>query len=300
MGLSFLPAYINLGIAHLNYNFITEIRIRKGKPVIVCYRGEYQYLGGFGVTGSRDKAIICRDMAEILSAATKGSIYSYTEQMKRGFITCGHGIRIGLAGEYITQNGTINALANITSLNIRIPHEIKGCADFICKSLLNGKLCSFLIFSRPGFGKTTLLRDIALNLSNKYNYNVLVFDERCEISAMDADGEGFDLGDRTDVIRCGNKSAAVESAIRAMRPDVIITDELHGEGDMRAVKYAAECGIDVIASSHITGREVLAGLPFSHFVEITSFAGRQIIYDKNFVACGDSGAVGRNGNTAIG
>lgn len=287
MGLSFLPEAINRALSHINFNCLTEIRLRKGKPVVVGLGEKYFYLGALGITELRDKALVCGEVAPVVNSATGGSIYSYAEQIRCGFITCGHGIRIGLAGEYVTSGDCVNTIANFTSLNVRIPHDIEGCAGFICKNLLEDSLKSVLIFSKPGLGKTTKLRDIARFLSKK-RYNVLVFDERNEISATDGFGNGFFLGDNVDVVRSGNKLKAFESAIRAMRPDVIITDELYGDADFEAVKYAADCGLCVIASSHITGRETLKGLPFEYFAELNSLYGQPLIYDKNFVvACGD-------------
>lgn len=286
MGLSFLPDDVNRALSHINYNCLTEIRLRQFKPVIAALGEKYVYLGEYGATERREKSLICGEIAPIVNAATGGSIYSFAEQIRGGYITCCHGIRIGLAGEYVTSGDSVNTIANITSLNIRIPHDIRGCADYICKNLLEKSCSNILIFSKPGLGKTTKLRDIARFLSGK-RLNVLVFDERNEISATDGFGNGFDLGDNVDVIRSGNKLKAFESAIRAMRPDAIITDELYGEADFKAVRYAADCGLCVIASSHVTDIERLKGLPFDYFVGLDSLLGQPSIYDKNFaVACG--------------
>ena len=284
MSLSFLPHEISAALAHLNINYLTEIRLRCGHPVIIGFRDEYYYLDRFGLSTKRDGAIIAGEIAPIINAATGGSIFSYAEQMRSGFITCGHGVRIGLAGEYITQNGAINTIANITSLNIRIPHEVEGCSDYICNNLFSEGVCSVILFSKPGLGKTTKLRDIARHISDNLKLNVLIFDERNEIAAMDANGIGFYTGERSDVVRSGNKLAAFQGAIRAMKPDVIITDELYGEGDIKAVTYAVDCGISVIASSHITDRQILKTMPFEYFVELKSLLGQPLIYDKNFVA----------------
>lgn len=284
MSLSFLPQDIQFALAHININFVTEIRIRQGQPVIIAYRDAYYYLDRFGLSSKRDGAIIGGKITQIISAATNGSIYSYAEQMRSGFITCGHGVRIGLAGEYVTQGGAISSIANITSINIRVPHEIEGCADYICNNIFSEYVSSAILFSKPGLGKTTKLRDIARFISDKLKLNVLIFDERNEIAAIDAYGNGFYVGERSDVIRSGNKLAAFEGAIRAMKPDVIITDELYGDSDVKAVKYAADCGIKVIASSHVTDRNILKTMPFDYFIELETLFGQPIIYDKNFVA----------------
>lgn len=299
MGLSFLPYEINRALSHLNYNLLTEVRLRQGKPVVVALGEAYSYLGEFGTTDLREKALLCGEIAPIVNSATGGSIYSYAEQIRSGFITCGHGIRIGLAGEYVTTGDSVTTIADFTSLNIRIPHDVKGCSNYICNSLLQKSLKNILLFSKPGLGKTTKLRDIARFLSAK-RYNVLVFDERNEISATDSFGNGFDLGDNVDVVRSGNKLKAFESAIRAMRPDVIITDELYGKADFEAVKYAADCGICVMASSHVTDGEKLKNLPFDYFVQLQTILGQPVIYDKNFVVARFGGAYDLDRGDAFG
>lgn len=280
MSLSFLPEDVKNALSHLNFNFVTEIRLRRGQPVIIGYKGEYRILGAFGLSDTQN-AVIAGDIAPVLNAATGGCIYNYTEQMKGGFITVEHGVRIGIAGEYVTESGSVNTIKNVTSLNIRIPHDVVGCSDYIYKTLFSGGLSSALLYSKPGLGKTTMLRDLSRRISLEKPINVLIFDERNEIAAMDAFGDGFDIGN-VDVVRCFNKLGAVASGIRAMKPDVIITDELYGISDLKAVQYAADCGITVIASSHVTDKTLLKKMPFEYFIELTAVGGKIKIYDKNF------------------
>lgn len=286
MSLSFLPEEVQAAASHLNFNRISEIRLRRGQPVIIEYDGEYVYLSRTGVAKSEKEGIRMGDVTPVLNAATGGCVYGFTEQMKGGFITVEHGVRIGIAGEYVTEQGAVTTIKNITSLNIRIPHDIKGCADGIINALYKDGLKSTLIFSRPGLGKTTVLRDIARTLGK--DRNVLVFDERGEIAAIDGYGEGFDLG-TVDVVRSFSKLGAIASAIRAMKPDVIITDELYGAEDIRAAEYAADCSITVIASSHITDRVKLKKMPFEYFIELKSIGAKPLIYDKNFNSDCNSG-----------
>lgn len=288
MGLSFLPLEINSGLSHLNFNLLSEIRLRQGLPVIIEYSGEYGYLTATGFSKDGRQALVAGNVSAVLSAAFGGNLFNYTEQMKSGFITVGHGVRIGIAGEYVTEGGRVNTIRNLSSLNIRIPHDFAGCSKKICEKLFADKVKSTLIFSKPGLGKTTMLRDIAKCLSNKIR-NILVFDERNEIAAMDENGVGFDLGNFVDVIRCHNKLGAISSAIRAMKPDVIITDELYGDSDIAAMRYADDCGITVIASSHICRPEILKTMPFEYFVKLTALNKPPEIYDKNFNPYCDSG-----------
>lgn len=281
MSLSFLPDDINSSLNHLNRNFLSEIRLRRGQPVIIEYQGAYQYLGKCGISAGENDRLYILDVATVLNSATGGCVYAYAEQMKSGFITVEHGVRIGIAGEYVTQSGAVNTIKTITSLNIRVPHDIVGCSDEVVERLFKVKPVNTLIFSKPGLGKTTILRDIARNLASTSKLNVLIFDERGEIAAMDGYGDGFDLG-AVDVVRCYNKKSAIASAVRSMKPQVIITDELYGDDDTAAMKFVIDCGITVIASSHICDRNLLSRMPFDYFVELLSIGGKPKIYDKNF------------------
>lgn len=281
MRLYFLPAEVRLALDNLNWNYLTEIRLRRGQPVIIQYRGEYTYIGRGGIS-SASQAVTCGDPQLILNEAMDGSVYAYSEQLKNGFITVSGGIRIGVAGEYVTDGKNITAVKGVTSLNIRIPHEVYGSGEEIFKVISAEGLKSTLIFSPPGFGKTTILRDLSRQISLKTKMNVLVFDERNEISGIDGDGNGYDLGNNCDVVRGADKFSAVANAIRAMRPEVIVTDELYGQKDHDAVNYAGECGITVIASSHTVEQNKLKELPFEYFVQLTGIGELAKIYDKNF------------------
>ena len=288
MRLSFLPEAVKASLTNLNSNYLTEIRLRRGQPVIIEYKGEYKYINRTGIAKCEGGLIYSEDLDSVILSATNGCVYNYTEQMKNGFITVEHGVRIGIAGEYVTQSGSVQAIKNITSLNIRIPHIIPGCADFIVKNVFSNGLHSTMLYSKPGFGKTTALRDIACHLGQGKRLNVLVFDERNEIAALDGAGNGYDLGSGVDVIRCGDKKSAIASAVRAMKPQVIVTDELYGDCDMQAVQYAADCGICIIASSHVCNREILRKMPFEYYVNLVGIGVQPVIYDKNFnTYCGD-------------
>ena len=306
MNLKFLPLELRQAIDCLNINYLTEIRIRRGQPVIIEYHGEYKYINSYGYSVSPNGAIVVYNVDGLLNSALSDGIYAYSEQLKSAFVTLDGGVRIGVAGEYVTDRGKVTAVRCITSLNIRIPHDINGCAHDLYMSTLSNGLKNILIFSPPGLGKTTMLRDLARHLGK--NHNVLVFDERNEIAAADSDGDGYRLGERCDVIRGGDKLTAFPCAIRVMKPNVIITDELYGESDIRAVKYAVDCGITVCASTHVTNNSILKDMPFDYYCRLTGIGDRAVIYDKNFDIVRDnccdnnsrSVAVGRKEETGTG
>ena len=103
MTLSFLPNDVQRALANLNFNFLSEIRLRRGQPVIIEYKGEYKYINTFGIADKSSSLITVNEIEPIILSATNGCIYNFTEQMKSGFITVGNGVRIGIAGEYVTQ-----------------------------------------------------------------------------------------------------------------------------------------------------------------------------------------------------
>ena len=242
--LEFLPQDVKFALKNVNQNLLYEIRIRANKPVTVNFNGEYVFLSEFGITNRRENAIICDavDVADCVYRAGNYSVYSVEEQLKEGFITAKDGERIGISGEYVFEKGQPHALRSFSSLCIRVPHEIKGCGQAIYEGCMSDRVRSILLCAPPGLGKTTILRDLSRILSEKTNKNLLLCDERGEISA----GE---VGDFTDVIRFSDKKTAFTAGIRAMRPQIIVTDELSIE-DCKALEQAICAGITVIASAH--------------------------------------------------
>ena len=156
---SILPDWLYCNITQkYNLNEIQELRIRANQPMQICYRGKYFVL--MNDSGLYLKPInATKDLIDyIISAATKNSLYAFEDQIKNGYIVTGSGIRIGLCGTAVLKKREVTFLKQITSLNIRIAHQVIGCSESIINYIVtNSKVKNTLIVSSPGAGKTTLV-----------------------------------------------------------------------------------------------------------------------------------------------
>lgn len=300
--LNFLTENISDALRNVNIHLVYELRIRANKPVVLNYGGEYTFLGSRGITENITGAIIASyaDIEKILYRASEFSVYSVTEQLRRGFIAGANGERIGLAGEFVYENGSVFTIKDITSLNIRVPHEIRGCGEEIYRACFARGPASALLVSAPGRGKTTILRDLARLISAHHLINILINDERNEICACARD-YSLDTGAFTDIIRYAQKRDSLTCALRAMRPDLIITDEVVSAEEADALAVCVRGGIDVIASAHCRDLESLLTSPvfsasirdkvFDYYIVLSEDGIGKLsgIYDAEFREAGKRG-----------
>lgn len=268
--------------------YLTEIRLRANRPLLLVLGNTDGMLTPKGEwINQQEEAYHCSrdDVITTLQLISKNSLYAFEQELKMGFLTIQGGHRVGLAGQAIVDDGEITALKNISSLNIRMAREIKGCSDQVMPYVLaEGKrIVSTLVISPPCCGKTTLLRDLIRQISTGNasfpGVQVGVVDERSEIGACKNGIPTVDLGPRTDILDGCPKARGMLMLIRSMAPAVIATDELGRAEDLCAVREALHAGVSVLATVHGKDshdvlrrpyiRELIEGKYFERYIILT-------------------------------
>ena len=250
---------------------ITEIRIRVGTPVLI-YMNQREISideeGKFVYVADAGKVFSYKEIQKLVDFWCMDSRYAFQNEIKRGFLTIEGGHRIGICGETVTDEaGMIQSIKHISSVNIRVAHEVKGVAENIMKYIYAGEqVINTLIVSAPGAGKTTLLRDIIRLISNgkgkQCGKSVGVVDERGEIAACFQGIPQLDVGPRTDVLSNCPKKWGMRMLLRSMAPSVIAVDELGEIEEIELIQQMTGNGCAVIATIHGDSIEELKNKKF--------------------------------------
>mgnify|MGYP000329094526 CR=1 FL=1 len=201
---------------------LQEIRMRIGQPLTVMIDGEEQILP----LKERAHIVTKEEIKETIEYMSRYSLYAYENELRQGFLTLEGGHRVGVAGKVIVDRGKVKNIQYISSLNIRIAHEVIGCADELIPYITkNKKVCHTLIISPPRCGKTTLLRDLIRQISDGNEYV-----KGCSVGVVD-------------------------------ERQVVAVDEIGTAEDIHAIEYAMQCGCKLIASVHGMDMEEAARKP---------------------------------------
>ena len=254
------PAHIRQALlaAHFDMDQVYEIRLRVNAPLIVIYQGQEYFLtreGEFSREESQGCFVRAEDLKETMEYVSSYSMYAFEEEIRQGFITIQGGHRVGIAGKTVLEGDRIKSVKYISYMNLRLSHQIKGCASPILPYIIkNGRICHTLIISPPRCGKTTLLRDLIRQVSSGSPYmpgvSVGVVDERSEIGGSYQGIPQNDLGIRTDVLDCCPKAEGMMMLIRSMSPEVVAVDELGDYEDIHAIESVIHCGCKLFATVH--------------------------------------------------
>ncbi len=218
-----------------------ELRLRRGRTPTALLAGREYGLAAGPVSEA--------DLRAVLEAATGASLHAAGEQLRRGFLSAPGGVRVGVCGTAVMGPDGMEGVRQVSSLALRVPRAVPGCADSVWPALTAGSFASTLIVSPPGGGKTTLLRELIRRLSAA-GYRVALADERGEVA--DAwDGEpAFDVGPCTDVLTGAPKALAAGLLARAMGPQLLAVDEVSALEEVSALRAAAGGGVMVLATVH--------------------------------------------------
>ncbi len=242
----------------VDFEKIQEIRLRVNAPLLMVCGGREHYVtakGSFGRKREDGYQVTRQDLKETLEYISSYSLYAFEEELKQGFITIQGGHRIGVAGKTVTDARGIRGMKFISFMNVRLSHQVKGCADQVMPYLYeNKRILHSLIVSPPRCGKTTLLRDIIRQVSDgagiRPGMTVGVVDERSEIGACFQGVPQNDLGIRTDVLDCCPKALGMMMLIRTMSPQVVAVDEIGSREELEAMEYVMNCGCTLVATVH--------------------------------------------------
>ena len=220
------------------FSTVNEIRIRAGS-YICLFIDSKAYVTDIWVSNDL--------INETLICLCDGSVYAHLNTIRKGYISIGKGVRAGICGKAVLENELISGISSITSINIRIPQKISFAAEYLHELLkAHDYNISVLLYSPPGVGKTTILRDLVCRLSStESSIRHAVIDTREEITT-------FLENTLTSDIYLG-----IELATKSMTPKIIICDEITSLEEANAIMNSVLCGVSLIATTHASSYEEL-------------------------------------------
>ncbi len=216
---------------------LTEVRVRAARPLSLTLDRRNLPV---------DLSFSSDEVGEVVRRLCRGSVYAYEDTIREGYLPLPGGVRCGVYGSaYRGEGERIHSLRSFSGLVFRLPRRIRGKAAFPA-SLFRKNRRGMLLFSPPGVGKTTLLRELAELLSTgEEALRVAVADSRREL-----DDGTFSPAALIDLLSGYPRGRDIAVAVRTLSPDLIVTDEIGTKEEAEAILLSARCGVPVIASAH--------------------------------------------------
>ena len=232
----------------LFHGSLEEIRLRCNRPVALTISGQNIPL---------EQCCTEEDMQKSLQMLCDHSLYSHAETLREGYICVAEGIRAGVCGRAVLENGRIALLRDIHSICIRLPSRIPTVGQAVYEALDKGGFReSVLVYAPPGLGKTTVLREVAARLANPpHPLRVAVVDTRYELCA------GLEDVMMLDILYGYPRNQGMEIAMRTLSPEYSVCDEITSAEDRMALVNCAGSGIRLCASVHAGSLEELLDSP---------------------------------------
>lgn len=213
-----------------------EVRLRVGRFCSVCLDGKNLVL---------PVMLTPAEGEDLLRRMCDGSVYAHRETLSAGFVTLRGGIRVGIAGTAVYENGAPAGLRAPTAFCVRIAHEVPEAADTAYEAFVRlAPTAGMLIFAPPGGGKTTLLRSLATRLACN-GRRVVLLDASGEFSGLP-----FPRGAMLDILSGYRQADGLPRAVRTLSPEVLIADEIATAEESDAILSVAGCGVPLVASTH--------------------------------------------------
>ncbi|MDR0314701.1 MAG: stage III sporulation protein AA [Oscillospiraceae bacterium] len=234
-----------------------EIRLRNEKPVMLIGSYGYLFLNGSGrasyICTQTSLSIKSEELTDTFNRICKYSVHSNQSSIVNGYITIEGGHRAGICGTGVGDGQSVASVRDISSINLRVASQCIGSSDEIINKLFRDGLKSVIIAGAPLTGKTTILRDMARQISggslDRY-YKTAIVDERKEIAAVKNGVPQNDVGINCDVLDMYPKGTGIMSALRSLSPEIIICDEVGDIDEIRAIEAGINSGVKFIASVH--------------------------------------------------
>ena len=223
---------------------VEEIRLRAGREASLT-------VGGRNIMTSL--VLTAETLTAILVHMCGGSLYAFDQTIREGYISLPEGIRVGVAGRAVCEEGKIIGVCEITGLCIRLPHIHREVGGEMCRLLRHLNQGGrgpqgILIYAPPGVGKTTLLRGVAVGLSGGDGLpplRTVVVDTRGELG-FETEGRGLCL----DILRGYPRARGVEIATRTLSAQVIICDEIGDTEEALSLITTHHGGVPLVATAH--------------------------------------------------
>ena len=229
-------AAIERGRADL-FATLSEIRLRAGRVSSLTVGGKNLPLAARVTASDTENALrlFCRD-----------SVYAYSETLCEGYLRLQGGYRVGVAGVAVREGRRVVGVRAVSALCIRVPHRIAGAGRVALETFRSmGCTQGLLIYAPPGVGKTTLLRDLAVMLSEgREALRVAVVDTRGELCGTEG------ICGMIDVLEDYPKALGIEIATRTLSPQAVICDEIGDYDEADSILAVQSSGVPLIASAH--------------------------------------------------
>ncbi len=241
-----LPIWLRKEVDDRCREDLQELRLRSGQPPTLVTRSRKILL---------DRAAGADDINYVINAASQYSPWAVST-ISKGYITASGGHRIGICGETVVQNGVVTGIRTVTSICVRVARDFPEIAGDA--SRYSG---SVLIIGPPCSGKTTLLRDLIRQRSNRGNGSIAVMDERAEIFPIVNGCPCYPTGENTDILTGCSKQQGIDMLLRTMGPSCIAVDEITEEADCRSLINAGWSGVTLLATAHAATKSDLYSRP---------------------------------------